>query len=581
MRVTMLNNRLKSVLTHFSPTSPVTVPQSLKGRDHELKDALLFLLNGECIIVQGPRRIGKTSFLHCLGKLCSEQNLHRMYFSFQSLSEYNIAGFADHLKHKLSSELGIPHSHLDKIPGIYGSLKQLGQFLDNKHKPDERFVLFLDEFQLTEKFPENEQYLFYNQLRDVIEERVIHPELHRFVFVISTSQSLSELSTGVSSTLASSFPKTFGLGRISSDGCSELIRNPLGDIIEIEDRATDLIIRESGGHPYLLKLLLHALIIRNAADFSSGAASITLEAAQTQVNILTKDLTHPHFEMLQNILDEIEIQILYEIDKRQKLVFLDIREAASPYLARFSKGGKPSSVRIILDHLRNLQILRKENELFCFANGIYQKWFSGFFEQYYISEAVQEFRKLKSDRITSDSATVSSSDSFIQVIHEAILYLKRVFEEEGLWEIAWKDKNSGLTHHERYLQKMTAALLDIYLAPYDIIVGREVESGVGPMDIKLNLNRDIAACLEIKKSTGDVYQGLEVEMNAYMGSTVNIGFFVLFYTGGRTKLPTIMKKLDSILEKNLREQPHKAIRVICIDCIPKQSASKKKAGRKS
>lgn len=121
---------------------------------------------------------------------------------------------------------------------------------------------------------------------------------------------------------------------------------------------------------------------------------------------------------------------------------------------------------------------------------------------------------------------------------------------------------------------MTAALLDSYLAPYDIIVEREVESGAGPMDIKLILDRNLSACLEIKKSPGDIYHGLEVEMNAYMGTTVKIGFFVLFYLGG-TKLATIINRLESIVKKITMNQPDKEIQTICIDCVPRKSASKR------
>lgn len=573
---TILNNRLKKLLNYFSPSVPVTAPESLKGRDREVDDALMFLLNEECIIVQGARRIGKTSFLHCLGKLCSEQDQHSVYISFQGLSQYNGETFTEHLRRQLSMHLEIPNNSLKTVPGIYDSMRRFGQFLDNKCKSDEHFILFLDEFQLTERFPESERYLFYNQLRDVIEERVIQPELRRFIFVISTSQSLSELSVGISSTLASSFPKTFSLGRISSDSCRDLIRYPFSEMVEIEDDATDLITYESGGHPYLIKLLLHNIIIRNAADFSSDpATSVNRKMVETQVTVLTEDLVHPHFEMLKNVLNEVEIQILYEIDKHRTLGFLDIREAILFYFAKFRRNDRASSVRIALDRLQNLQILQKENELFCLASGVYQKWFSAFFEQYYVNEAIQEFRKLKLNHVLPEFDPVSSPDEFVQIIHKAILYLKKAFEEKGLWELVWKDKSRRVAHHERYLQKMTAALLDTYLAPYNIIVEREVESGVGPMDIKLILCRSLTACLEIKKSTGDVYHGLEVEMNAYMGSAMKIGFFVLFYIGGRTKSATITNKLESIVKKITMNQPDKVIQTISIDCVPKKSASKK------
>jgi hypothetical protein len=42
-----LQEKQKILLNYYSPTKPVTSPESLKGRERELKDALYFLLNAE------------------------------------------------------------------------------------------------------------------------------------------------------------------------------------------------------------------------------------------------------------------------------------------------------------------------------------------------------------------------------------------------------------------------------------------------------------------------------------------------------------------------------------------------------
>ncbi len=87
----------------------------------------------------------------------------------------------------------------------------------------------------------------------------------------------------------------------------------------------------------------------------------------------------------------------------------------------------------------------------------------------------------------------------------------------------------------------------------------------------------MSACLEIKKFPGNVYPGLKTEMPAYMGSSIQVGFYVLFYLGGKVKLETIKKKLDGIRTDISDKQPEKTIEIICIDCTPKESASKKVA----
>jgi len=572
----ILSDQQKALLNYFSPTEPVSTPKSLKGREQELQEALRYLLNEEGVIVQGARRIGKTSFLHCLGDLCLKENQLFLYLSFQSLAQYNSNSFLEHLHRQLCSQTEFSDCQAVTQSGAFNYFEQLGQFIERMRGPEQNLILFLDEFQLTEKFSESDRHILYNQLRDVIEERAIHPQLRRFIFVLATSQSISDLSVGVSSTLASAFPKIFRLGRLSSQSCQELIQEAFADIIAVDAATVDLLARHSGGHPYLLKLVLHDLMINHRAEIFTGkTAMLTTEMVQRQITELSEDLTQPHFEMLKNILNESEMQILYEVDKHQKLGFLDIREATRTYFDRLAGSGALSSARLALDHLQNLQILRQDHELFCFSNDIYQRWFAKFFEQYYLNEALREFRKLTSDASVAETAPISSVQEFVSCVDDALRKLKISFEEKGLWELAWKDKSRGLVHHERYLQKMTAALLDSYLANHNIIVEREVESGFGPVDVKLSVNRAMAACLEIKKFPGDIYHGLEVELNAYMGTTIKTGFFVVFYTGAATQLTVIKKELQSRAQKIVGQQLDKKIQTICINCVPRFSASKR------
>lgn len=561
----------KFLLKYYNPTQPVIDTEHLKGRTEELHEAVLLLLNGESVIVQGARRIGKTSLLHCLNALCTQRGQHCLYISFQRLSRYNVSTFIAHLQQQIISQFRSLGDSPKDSGELFGFFRGFGTLIAQTCSSDEYVILFFDEFQLTEEFSEEERRVLYNQLRNVIDEQVNYPELRRFVFVLSTAQSLSELAGGISSSLASSFSKTFHLGRLSPQSCRELIREPFAGRLKIGDDVVDLIITETGGHPYLIKLLLHELIISNNL-FSDDVNFRQL--VNQQVMKLTENREHDHFSMLKNLLNEVETHILYEIDKHQNVGVLDIRESVFSFLERSGKNISTISVKKILDYLENLQILTTKHGLFCFSNGIYHKWFSQFFEDYYVNEALQAFREVASKKDIQQFISPSSVEEFVNVIDEALRNLKTVFEEKGLWELAWKDKEQGIEHHERYLQKMTAALLDKELKPYNISVEREVESGVGPMDVKLSRNRTLVACLEMKKSIGDVYHGLETEMIKYMGSTIKIGFFVLFYLGGTT-LTTMMNRVDSIVDQISQEQPEKMMRAFCIDCTPKLSASKR------
>lgn len=396
-----LSEDQKSLLKFFDPTQPVTAPKHLKGREQEIKEGLLYLLTGECIIVQGARRIGKTSLVHCLDALCSSQGQHCVYVSFQGVEKHNSSAFVQHLIKKLYSEFDRAKVNLEY--GLLASLRELGRFVETEYESNEYIIIFIDEFQVTEGLTSSERCIFYNQLRNVIDERPIHPELRKFVFVISTSQSLSELSTGISSTLASAFPKTFILGSISAKGCRSLIREPFIGITEIENEITDFVAQETNGHPYLIKLLMHSTIIASANRLFSDFTAHNLQAMiRIHAEALTNDLHHVHFEMLKNTLSEFDLQVLYQVNKHKMPDLFDLHRAVSSN----NKQIHFATMKKSLDHLENLQILRKENGQFRFANRVYEKWYSRFFEQNFVETVFSRHSKYQENSEAIDVVSI-------------------------------------------------------------------------------------------------------------------------------------------------------------------------------
>ncbi|MEH1947373.1 MAG: metallophosphoesterase [Nostoc sp.] len=380
-----LNKQQDLILDFFNPTKPVTKPENLKGREEILERGILYLLRGDSVIIQGSRRIGKTSLLHCFNALCSEKNQTCIYISFQSIEKYNSKTFIDYILQKLYSKFKIIQT-TEKEDGMLSPLRKLGSVIKKKLNDEELVIILIDEFQVTEELPEIEKRTFYNQFRNVIDEKAIHNELSKFVFLIATSQSVSELSKGISSTLASAFQKTFVLSTISSSSCHQLIQTPFNSIAQIKYELVEFVIQESGGHPYLIKLLLYESIIANYQniffEFNSDRFQYLIES---QAENIINNLQHSHFMMLLNSLKEFELEIIYQVSNNlEKLSLLDI------YKAIFVKNKfvQFSSIRSALEYIENLKILYSINNRFNFSNNLYRRWFNLYFRYYYEESAL-------------------------------------------------------------------------------------------------------------------------------------------------------------------------------------------------
>lgn len=378
------------ILKYFNPTEPVTIPKNLKGRKQELEEGVIYLLGGDCIIIQGSRRSGKTSLLHCLRALCLENNQRCVYISLQSFEKYNIKTFINHIIQEIFYEFKIPNTTLKEYR-LLTYFKKLGLSLQEEVQ-DNNIIVFIDEFQATEELTHQERTILYNQLRNVIDERVIHPELRKFVFVISTSQSLAELSTGISSTLASAFTKTFTLNNLCETSCYELIQEPFINITQIQDTNIRFIIQETGGHPYLLKLLIYNTFVENTSAFFFNSATLNIQKLlEIQVDKLVSNLSHHHFVMLSDSLSQVELEFLYKIYKHQSLSIIDIKKI----FHQNQSLNKFNIIKKILDKLINIAIIHKNHEVFNFSNKIYEKWFASFFkhdyEKFSFSQSIVKF----------------------------------------------------------------------------------------------------------------------------------------------------------------------------------------------
>lgn len=372
----MLDERQKSILQYFNPTEAIISPEQLKGRDQELKEGLFHVSNRDCIIVQGARRIGKTSFLHCLREICLQEGLNCIYISFQRISEPSSLAFIEHLTNEICQKLEITiatdkqHGH-----GLYHSLTRIGAILNSRPGFKDLFVVFIDEFQTTELLAENERCILYNQIRNVIDERPISVELQKFVFVISTSQSISELSIGVSSTLASSFPKTFTLGCLSIESCIDLVHKPLENFLSFNGDIVNILTEETGRHPYLIKLLIHSTLIKNIQAILFQPIKVNFyDLLIAEAILIKEDLSHHHFAAILNSLKDLEKQIVYLLCNNRHMSLISIQDIIFTDYSPCTH----ENVKYSLRNLVNFQIIKEEKNIFNFTNNIYREWFTSF-----------------------------------------------------------------------------------------------------------------------------------------------------------------------------------------------------------
>lgn len=349
-----------ALLSYFNPTKAVTNKEHLKGRDSELESALQSISVGDCVIIQGAKRIGKTSLLHILRTVCAEQDHFCVYISFQGVGNYTCQDFSNFLLSEVFASCTVERHSIQSslIRSFQNLIKELELEKNNK-----RLLLFMDEFQLTEEMPQAERINFYNLLRNVIDERPIRAGLNKLVVIIATSQSVSELSIGVSSTLASAFAQTIVLGRISEALASEFINAPFADVHKLAASVLESIVHKTGVHPYLVKILLHRLISKHINTITKADEKLLMTQLEAEFEFISNDLKHAHFMMLQHELRELDKVVLnLLLEKKRTLKAICQHELSI------------KDIKISLEHLEHLQIVENKSGSYHFSNEIYLRW---------------------------------------------------------------------------------------------------------------------------------------------------------------------------------------------------------------
>lgn len=176
---------------------------------------------------------------------------------------------------------------------------------------------------------------------------------------------------------------------------------------------------------------------------------------------------------------------------------------------------------------------------------------------------------LSAFQVKSGVEVVDKPEAICRVVHEAIDLFRQHVEVGDLWRELWAD---GKPKKERAAQLIFQVVADAFCRANNIDMSPEVNMGGGPVDFKFSKGFEARVLVEIKRDSGTVKHGYEVQLEHYKAAANT--FFGIFVVIDYGKLGG---KLDEIVAiRNSRiAAGQRASDIVVVDATPKTSASKK------
>jgi tetratricopeptide (TPR) repeat protein/energy-coupling factor transporter ATP-binding protein EcfA2 len=204
------------------------------------------------ILIQGQRRIGKTSFLHQLNTILTKEktdgNLLPIFFDIQNCVKMNLSQFQEYLATTLGKELLSSHPTLAKFesdPDLFRRewLPQVFEQLGNK-----QIVLLVDEF---DNLGEKEDCEALETVVPFIESLVRGEERIKWVFTIGRHMDKLPTKFGWIVTRA----EKHVMRRLTEEETQQLICEPASGKLTFQPTAVERIYQLTSGHPSLTQAL--------------------------------------------------------------------------------------------------------------------------------------------------------------------------------------------------------------------------------------------------------------------------------------------------------------------------------------
>lgn len=169
----------------------------------------------------------------------------------------------------------------------------------------------------------------------------------------------------------------------------------------------------------------------------------------------------------------------------------------------------------------------------------------------------------------------STQQEFIDVLEQIIREYKHFIEQQGGWDLLWKNHKTGDEKPESAAQLLFRGIAQSHCRANDISLDREVNLGRGPVDFKFSNGYRHRAHLEVKKlHNGHFWNGLHAQLPSYMKSDrLKDGWLMAVHL--RDNKSSVLRARQ--LPQEVADAAKKSrlnIRFSLVDARPKASASK-------
>ncbi len=374
----------------FSPGRPVDDPERFVGRTEELnvlRDHLLSSSPPGSLLVQGPRRIGKTSLVKYLRALPEISRRYRHVFvDFSDIRGENamfcdpaliIRRIARRVARERRTEQRVMIPPLDAFQE--DAVGTFVEFLDHLlgTKAQKPFLLAFDELGIFHEWAQRhgaaDQFFYW--LRSLMQHEP------RLVFLFATSDDVVDLLhyDGIYEIL--NVTTTVSLGPLAEANARELISRPLRGEVFFDRGVLDQIVRVTGRHPFYLQIL--------------GASLVSYLNNQRRRDVLRRDVERIVEHLVETISEATFRHLWNEGDHHQVLVLSAL--AAAPAYAHARGEGAPQVQRRLAEHgvelpperveaaletlVRRQTLQRQWDErqgcfLYSFAVDLFRRWFA-------------------------------------------------------------------------------------------------------------------------------------------------------------------------------------------------------------
>lgn len=337
---------------YTGPLDPVEDKIVMVPRTEERDKVIDGINYGRFWSILGPRQLGKSTFLRQLDHILSSKS-YCLYFNFEILPTRDEKNFYKWLMDQFCIELAseaeveVDSHELENFEPHFRFYHFLTKFKPGDQR--KRVILLFDEI---ERIPGVKNFL--HLWRQVYHDRNRRKELKKYTAIISGSADLLELTGGPNSPY--NITENLYMKDFSGAEAIKLIQKPFSQLeISIDDKAVELILSQTSGHPQLTQHICHYLLDTARRE----ERIIILNDVNNAISSLLKESAN--IDMLRNIFTGS--------DKLQRLIRDILNGAAKPYHP-YKKFGVMGTGPIVED----------ENHCCAIRNRIYECFFRDMLE---------------------------------------------------------------------------------------------------------------------------------------------------------------------------------------------------------